>query len=186
MAAILRIYSGCIFFEKLLEVCSHTFLTKTELSRLTPKYSICWNQINTRKFLSFASYFMTDCLRLPAKSPLRPYLRVFIVFLISGVMHLLIDIASGIDIRDSGALSFFMVQIVGIAIEDIYRKTKSQFCRFTTSRLRHWERLVGYVWVLTFLTWSVPAYLFPILSRSGPTDSTIPFSIIGKARHGEW
>lgn len=39
------------------------------------------------------------------------------------------------------------------------------------------EHLFGYVWVFLYLSWSVPAYLYPILSRSGPEHSTVPFSI---------
>jgi hypothetical protein len=42
-------------------------------------------------------------------------------------------------------------------------------------------KVLGFIWVSMFLTWSVPAYLYPMMWRSnlGLNDSTIPFSFFG-------
>lgn len=115
-------------------------------------------------------------------SPVTRYLRLLNIFFFSGVMHLLIDIASGIPVHDSGALKFFLIQVAGILVEDIFaRSYKALFG--SDHRQGVSERLLGYVWVFLFLSWSVPAYLYPILSRSGPEHSTVPFSIVNKLRH---
>jgi len=129
---------------------------------------------------------LVDVFHLPPNTQATRYFRLITVFFISGVMHRLIDVASGVPLRESGAMSFFMVQTVGIIIEDIFIKVYKAYCGSSDGQAKLWEYIAGYFWVLGFLTWSVPSYLFPVLSRSGPGNSTIPFSIVNKLQHGHW
>lgn len=116
------------------------------------------------------------------------YYRLLSIFLVSGFMHLLIDIASGVPLHASGAMTFFATQALGIAIEDLAIATY----RFLfVSSLRPpslGERILGRIWVVAFLTWSTPVYFYPMLWRSnmGLEDSTIPFSVVRMLRQGMW
>lgn len=46
------------------------------------------------------------------------------------------------------------------------------------------ERATGFLWVGSFLVWSFPAYLYPMLyrSNSGLNDSVVPVSVVGLLR----
>ena len=68
------------------------------------------------------------------------------------------------------------MRVVGIMVEDGFVKCYKGLG----------NRFVGYIWVLAFLSWSVPAYLYPILARSGPGHETIPFSVVGRVWYGKW
>ncbi|KUJ17809.1 uncharacterized protein LY89DRAFT_781936 [Mollisia scopiformis] len=147
-----------------------------------PFYGHLLQASSLRKFLGF---ILSDLYELDPKAPLTRYLRLVIIFLLSGLMHLCIDIASGIPLQDSGAFNFFLVQIVGILMEDAFSKIRQALFNPDNHQSLA-KRLFGCVRVLTFLSWSVPVYLYPMLSRSGPEHSTIPFSIVNKLRHGTW
>lgn len=103
-------------------------------------------------------------------------------------MHLLIDIASGIPLNASGAMTFFVTQAFGIVIEDLVTTTY-RFLFFSSFRPPSLEeRILGRVWVVAFLTWCTPMYLYPMLWRSnmGLEDSTIPFSVVKMLKQGKW
>ncbi|TVY80984.1 Acetyltransferase ataH [Lachnellula suecica] len=147
-------------------------------------WGIFWHQSNSHKLKSLSRVLLQEVLRLPPRSQVTRHLRLVVIFSCSGLMHVLVDIASGIPLHEFGAMSFFMVQIVGIMVEDA---AINIYQRLATSNERHaslkW-RILGYIWVLVFLTWSVPSYLFPILIRSGQEESIIPFSIISNLKSG--
>jgi hypothetical protein len=108
------------------------------------------------------------------------YTRILIAFMSSGIMHLVDDLAAGVSFRDSGAIRFFMTQALGLILEDcavrLYYHAPSSMR--LSSRL---AKLLGFIWVSVFLTWSVPAYMYPMMWRAnqGLQDSTIPFSFFG-------
>lgn len=43
-----------------------------------------------------------------------------------------------------------------------------------------WARVVGYVWVVVFLTWSTPAFTYPMSAayRGEVRDEILPFSLL--------
>lgn len=88
--------------------------------------------------------------------------------------------------RESGAMQFFLTQVLGVFAEDLFVKGyKNLFVQKPRPAYLE-ERLIGHVWTLIFLSWSMPVYLYPILKRSGPENSTIPFSIVSKIKEGKW
>ncbi|KAF2464157.1 uncharacterized protein BDR25DRAFT_98668 [Lindgomyces ingoldianus] len=141
-------------------------------------WNVFWHQTNARKFSSIAHYTVHNSLNLPRGTVVARYLRILVAFLSSGVMHMLDDIASGITLENSGAMSFFLVQVLGLVAEDIVIRAYGS----STARMpRAAERSVGFLWVSIFLTWSVPAYMYPMMWRTnqGLNDSTIPYSLFG-------
>lgn len=115
------------------------------------------------------------------------YTRILFAFMSSGVMHLGVDLSAGVALHDSSAVRFFVTQALGLIFEDCIM---SIYCLAPHSmRLpATLTKTLGFVWVLLFLTWSVPAYLYPMMWRSnqGLQDSTIPFSFFGpEAQRGQ-
>ena len=77
------------------------------------------------------------------------------------------------------------MQAVGILFEDYvlsYLRSRgggSQGRNGTVKGIR-WERGVGYLWVLLWLSWTVPGWLFPMLERTkgGEGEAVMGFSFL--------
>ena len=143
--------------------------------------SIFWHQTNTRKFSSTSHYIVHEVLRISRGTPIARHLRILVAFASSGVMHLLIDLSSGISVRNSGAMKAFVAQALGLIVEDIAMSIYQRLPRCARFA-GHFKKALGVIWVALFLTWSVPAYIYPMMWRSnqGLLDSTIPFSLFGE------
>jgi len=141
-------------------------------------YSVFWHQQNSRKFSSIANYIVHEQLGLPRHVVSARYIRVLVAFLASGVLHFIGDSSAGIPVRQSGALRFFLTQAGGLIMEDLVSKLYFHPER-ASKPSNKLERVVGFVWVASFLTWSVPAYVYPMMWRTqlGLNDSTIPFTL---------
>jgi hypothetical protein len=106
------------------------------------------------------------------------YTRIFLAFLVSGAIHVIGDRAFGIPYREMGSLPFFCLQALGIMLEDGVQ-----------AATRGWgipgpmRRLVGYVWLVSFLWWSTPIWFYP-MARVGDTSEIIPFSVVTWATGG--
>jgi hypothetical protein len=140
---------------------------------------------SSRPFPTFS--FTIDVVNVPRGTAIGRYLCIIAAFASSGVMHLIIDLSSGISVRDSGAVVTFTVQALGLIVEGIVIGTYQTLTQ--RGRLgRKLEMGVGFIWVAMFLTWSIPAYVYPMMWRSqlGLNDSTIPFTLFGKnAEYGK-
>ncbi|KAL1961854.1 hypothetical protein VTN77DRAFT_978 [Rasamsonia byssochlamydoides] len=145
-------------------------------------WSRFWHQTNTHKLSSISNFLVHDVFRLPRGTLVARYARVMAAFAVSAAMHVLIDIAAGISIHNSGALTFFCTQILGIVVEDLgvgaYRYLLG---RDGTRPPALAEKLVGFAWVGAFLVWSAPVYLYPMMYRAnmGLNDSVVPVSLVG-------
>ena len=143
------------------------------------------------------------------------YMRLMLAFTISGIIHIGGDVGTGIPLRESGALKFFVMQGLGVMGEDaviefwkrrgiIGFQSSSSSSETTSGKIdtdaanekagkgkengpKHyhvedhhgrkkegakppalWIRCLGYLWVLTFMTVTVPAWSFPYLRRHVP------------------
>ncbi|PHH88185.1 hypothetical protein CDD83_7859 [Cordyceps sp. RAO-2017] len=147
-------------------------------------WSVFWHQTNTHKLVSISNFILGDLLRLPRSGRPARFLRLCIVFLVSGLFHVAIDVSSGIDARSSGALRFFAVQPLGILAEDLFRSALRSLGRPAGLRPSRLERCAGALWVALWMTWVAPEYLYPILNATGSGDKgVVPVSIIGAVRH---
>ena len=148
--------------------------------QMLTKSSVFWHQ-NNRLIISEPTRFIVR--QIPQSPPsLAQYLTLAVAFILSGTLHLVIDIASGIPWRESGAMRFFGTQVLGIMLEESLQAICSR--SHTLKRLcephRQWIRVLGYVYVAAFMVWSVPGWIYPTLrrTRSGMQDSVLPFSIL--------
>jgi hypothetical protein len=92
--------------------------------------------------------------------------------------------------QESGALRFFLIQPLGIVIEDVVRALYQAVSPRPGGRddlggptVAEW--CVGALWVGLWMTWTAPAYLFPVLAKTGSDGGTagvVPVSIIDYVR----
>lgn len=96
-------------------------------------------------------------------------------------MHYLIDLSIDLSISTSGAVTFFCTQAIGVLLEDfacsVYRSVEGISRDQPVTR---GQRIIGYLWVGTFMAWSLPVYVYPMLYRGnlGLDDSVTPYSIV--------
>jgi len=87
---------------------------------------------------------------------------------------------SGTPWQESGALRFFVMQALGIIIEDaaqgIFRGVKRQ--TRSPGRPEGWKRTLGCVWLLCWLVWTTPDWNYPIAQRSSG-QGILPFTLLG-------
>jgi hypothetical protein len=95
---------------------------------------------------------------LPATGLPTRYTKIFIVYLISGLIHLAPDLTIGIPLRETNAVSFFSLQVLGIGLEDLVQHINRRLGLVKSPLLR---RLFGYVWVGLWLYWQVPKWSYP-------------------------
>jgi len=160
-------------------------------------WGLFWHQMNTRRVSAISHWLVHDVLKLPRGHVLVRYLRAFSTLLTSGVLHLGVDIASGLAVHESGAIRFFSTQFIGIIIEDTAIWLYKRFARSapdlsersTTTRekdIKLWHRVIGMIWVVLFLSWSYPSYMYPLVyrTRAGYDDGVVPWSVIGERTDG--
>ena len=130
-----------------------------------------------------SDFILHDLLHLRKSTFITRYGQIFLSFLISGVMHFLGEVGVGFPVRDSGTIQFFLLQAVGIMLEDgvqaIYRYALG-IRRNPGSQPQRWARVVGYVWVLGFMTWSTPIWFYPRLRQMAgdEREMVLPFSLL--------
>ncbi|AEO63131.1 uncharacterized protein THITE_2108027 [Thermothielavioides terrestris NRRL 8126] len=143
-------------------------------------WSIFWHQTNTHRLRITSHFLLCNVLRLPHGSKAVRYLRPWVVFLLSALFHVAIDVSSGMQPQESGALRFFLIQPLGIVIEDTARTVYRTVYGSSGRGLTVAERCVGVLWVGLWMAWTAPAYLFPVLAKTGSGNAgVVPFSIIG-------
>lgn len=87
----------------------------------------------------------------------------------------------GIPAAESGALAFFLIQPLGIAVEDLVNWAFAPlFKRFPLPQFM--SRCVGALWVSVWMAWTVPWYMYPIVGKGSGDDGVIPVSIILHAK----
>lgn len=150
--------------------------------------SLVWHQNNRQMISQLADSLLHRTLYLPRRTWLTRHLNLFLNFFISGLLHAVIDMASGLSWHESGALQFFCTQVIGIALEETARTIFYQFNR----RANHTGKspsaafrptiLAGYIWVIAFIAWSFPVWGYPPLyrMRGAMESSVLPFSILGR------
>ena len=146
--------------------------------------SIFWHQMYRQTFGGPARFIIHDAFQLPQSTFAGRYARILMTFFISGVLHLSADITVGIALGESGAIRFFCTQALGIFLEDgvqaLHRQLILKRTVKTSLRSRSVARMIGYVWLGTFLAWSTPVWAYPAMRRNRGVaeDRVLPFSIV--------
>lgn len=135
-------------------------------------------------FSGAAAYLVHDIFHLPKSGVVQRYSKIFAIFFISGLLHLLTDIGRGISFDESGSLRFFCTQALGIVVEDgvqtLFRPARDGFSGSWRSSSAHWTRIVGFLWLTGFAVWSTPVWAYPAIRRDigEEKDIILPFSVV--------
>jgi hypothetical protein len=132
-------------------------------------------------FTSISNLVARDILRLPRPSIIERYTNIFIVFFLSGLLHVWVDVVGGVPSSRSYAVSWFSSFALGIIIEDsaqeLWRRCSgSQQGKSASTPL--WRKIVGFVWVGAWFTLTCPRYMHEVSSLPFDTKLFVPFSVM--------
>lgn len=118
-----------------------------------------WHQILQLNLRGPARFITYDILRLPRSGLIQRYALNFLVFFLSGCLHVATDMATSIPPNDSGAIRFFSTQALGIMLEDGAQEI------FSRLGGKHGlsSRFLGYVWLVVFLSCSTAVWQYPAI-----------------------
>ncbi|KAM0804237.1 membrane bound O-acyl transferase family-domain-containing protein, partial [Usnea florida] len=134
-----------------------------------------WHQCLRPSITGPADTLTTALLPLPPTTLPARYTRLLLAFLISGLIHHASDIAMGIPLSSAGSFSFFLLQPLGIMLEDgIQWLTSGSRSAFE----RRARRVVGYVWVVAFLTWTTPRWFYPQQRLGVDAGGLVPVRVV--------
>ncbi|KAJ5355002.1 uncharacterized protein N7496_012214 [Penicillium cataractarum] len=143
-----------------------------------------WHQFLRGPLTGISNFVTRDVLHLPRPSILERYTNMFVVFLLSGIMHALTDRVQNIPFEYSGALIGFPITLLAIMFEDGVQELWKRFNPSTTKKGSSdddvpplWQRAVGYVWTLTWLGVASTWYLYPIYELPGELTMLVPVSL---------
>ncbi|KAL2412781.1 Acetyltransferase ataH [Exophiala dermatitidis] len=136
-----------------------------------------WQQLFRWCFQSIGEFLCTGILRLPPRSIVARYVSTIAIFTISAFLHAGMDAKSGIGLDKTGTIVCFLLQPLGIILEDT---AQALFQRLwgKSPKPKAWHKLVGYIWVWTFLTLVAPIYNIPLFRYQDPAKARVPFPVI--------
>ncbi|KAL4783350.1 membrane bound O-acyl transferase family-domain-containing protein [Aspergillus varians] len=152
----------------------------TEAYTLRRFWGTFWHQLFRWPMQGISTFLCTSILRLPRRSLVERYAKIIFVFVVSSAIHLAIDGRAGILLPRTGALRCFLVQPLGIMLEDgvqeLYRRVR--VCGGGEVASTKWTRMAGYIWVWSFLALAAPLYNFPLFRYQDPARNGVPVSVI--------
>ncbi|MCJ1464148.1 hypothetical protein MMC07_002761 [Pseudocyphellaria aurata] len=140
-----------------------------------------WHQQLRKPLSAFSDVIVFKILRLRKGALVTRYLHLSLVFFFSGVLHEVLHVAQAVPRPYGVELHFYMTQAVGIMLEDIvqamYRSIRG-IQRGTPPTPT--TRLVGYIWLALFLSWSSPVWVYIRLrtATTDPSQQLLPFSLL--------
>lgn len=150
---------------------------------LTDLSSKFWHQLVREPFVSVSTFITRDILGL-SKSPLERYTNIFLVFLFSGGLHVILDVIQGIPGQESGAMLLFVTAPLGLIIEDGI-KALWRTCMGTSRTGKNgegevpvliWQNIIGFCWAMAWLGVTSTWYFYPQMLRP-ENQALVPFSL---------
>jgi hypothetical protein len=106
------------------------------------------------------------------------YTCILLTFSVTGVLHIWIDMGFGIPWYKSGSMQFFWLQTAGILIEDGLHAMCKSLVSGKEKRRRRTVDVLGVLWVLAWMSWSMPIWIYPSIQRNTGMK-LLPFSLLG-------
>ena len=126
------------------------------------RYRKFWHQLLQQPLTSMGTSITRDLLGLPSRSLLERYTNVFVVFFLSGGLHVVLDFVQGIPMQESGAMLFFATAPVGLLIEDGIKALWKSLSPPDKSVPRPmWHRTLGLLWAMAWLGITSTWYFYP-------------------------
>ncbi|KAF7907856.1 hypothetical protein BELL_0449g00010 [Botrytis elliptica] len=138
-------------------------------------WSKSWHQ-NIQLTIKGPAEFVThSILHIPRSTLIARYLKVLITFAVSGATHVAADYGSGIYPAQSGAMSFFCAQALGIMIEDGVQEIWRLMGGKKNTLL---GKIIGFIWVSVFICWSSPVWAYPFARTMRREDMILTFGAL--------
>ncbi|KAL5358184.1 membrane bound O-acyl transferase family-domain-containing protein [Aspergillus floccosus] len=160
----------------------NSFLEAWTLRRF---WGVFWHQSFRWPFCSLATIITQQFLSLRRPSFLERYTHILCVFVISGLMHTIGDMAQGMRWNESGALLFFSSFALGIMVEDgaqaawrWMRATGRRMDARMPGKTPIWQKVVGFIWVALWLAILTPYYLGGTMQTQDADASLSQLSLI--------
>jgi hypothetical protein len=145
-----------------------------------------WHQLMRQPFTSVSNFIARDILHLPRSSTLERYTNLSIVFLISAIFHVVVDILQSIPMERSGSMPFYLAFIIGIMLEDGVQNFWKRLptpdngqdkAKQSSDMVPLWKRAAGMVWVMLWLGVTSTWYFTPMIESTNDDMRVIPFSV---------
>ncbi|KAJ5124398.1 uncharacterized protein N7515_008223 [Penicillium bovifimosum] len=146
-----------------------------------------WHQFMRQPFTSISDFVARRVLCLQRHSKAERYTNLFIVFLISAVLHVVVDVLQSVPAERSGSMVFYLAFVPGIMFEDAVQGIWKQIAAVPKSRqvgeaslpaiVPPWKRAVGYIWVMLWLGVTSTWYFTPMIQSTQPDMQMVPFSV---------
>ncbi|KAI1873440.1 hypothetical protein JX265_005062 [Neoarthrinium moseri] len=121
-------------------------------------WGLTWHQTLRSLLSANCDYLLLSLLRLPRQSMLTRHARLGASFVLSGALHHIVDALVGVPLCESGMFKFFVMQWVGIIIEDVLATLGRVVGE---GRPGQKMRYMGYAWVFLWLVWTTPSVFYP-------------------------
>ncbi|KAJ5372302.1 hypothetical protein N7517_004308, partial [Penicillium concentricum] len=144
-----------------------------------------WHQFMRQPFTSIGNFVARDVLNLTRSSILERYTNLFIVFLISAIFHVIVDILQSVPMEKSGSMPFYLTFVLGIMLEDgvqnIWKRVQipdnwQDQVKQPSGIVPPWKRAAGLVWVILWLGVTSTWYFTPMIQSTNDDLRVIPFS----------
>ncbi|RDW65127.1 hypothetical protein BP6252_10778 [Coleophoma cylindrospora] len=141
-----------------------------------------WHQLLRSSLEACTSFLITCVFGISShhKTLIR-YLRVFLAFYITALIHIPGVVVLGGSPFASGCPTFFIMQAVGILIESMVIYLWSAISRTPIDNMptRRMTKVLGYVWVLAWTSWTGPSFTW-VIARAlvQGRDDVVPWSFI--------
>jgi hypothetical protein len=154
--------------------CALHMVLRLMSNTITPRRF--YHQLYRKCLTGPADFVVDDVLMLSRRSFVSRYARIVLTFSISGLIHHFGEAAAGVPIGERGQFVFFTSQAFGIMLEDTVMEL---YTRFAIRRLsRGLEFTIAYVWLLAWLTWTVPAWFYPFARHTDSEKDNIVFGLL--------
>ncbi|CAG8081039.1 unnamed protein product [Penicillium nalgiovense] len=146
-----------------------------------------WHQFMRQPFTSISSFIARDVLRLTRSSTLERYTNLSIVFLVSAIFHVIVDILQSIPMERSGSIPFYLAFIIGIMLEDgvqnLWKRLQTPESgqdeeKRSSDIVPLWKRAAGMLWVMLWLGVTSTWYFTPMIQSTNDDMQVIPFSVV--------
>jgi len=115
-----------------------------------------WHQTMRQFLTANGDYFVDSILRFP-RGLVSRYTRLTLSFAISGVIHLAMLYEHGLTKDEAGSIDFFVIQALGIMLEDLVQAAALKFFPRMDRRTKRW---IGYIWIMVFLLETTPIWYY--------------------------
>ncbi|KAF2139375.1 uncharacterized protein K452DRAFT_232286 [Aplosporella prunicola CBS 121167] len=157
-------------------------------------WGLAWHQCLRQPLTTHATYLVSllSPTGLSESWPLLPrYARLLATFALSGLLHCAAEHAALIPSAEAGALRYFIMQGVGIMVEDAVaglwqRQQRQEDCVEKGEsegeggkEVRMWVKAAGWAWVVLWQVWTTPGWSWPFARHARPgVDRMVPGSVI--------